>query len=137
MAEDQARLLFVEGNVVLVGDRLAGVRVVVEEAFDDLALEHRPLDYLAGVLRCHLLVENSLGSDHQQRAALAKAVAAGSLKAHLTRQAPALYLRLESLTEALAAQGAAPGVANRQGEALAAGLASEPVLERKKVGDGG
>ena len=113
MPENDLHLPLVEGDILLFGAPLARYRVAVAQPFDDLAVQDRLLDDLRDVFGLHALVEDPLGADHQDRAALAETVTAGCLETDLVRELPLAYLGDEGLADGRAPQGTATRVAQR------------------------
>ena len=87
VAEGDADLFAVEGDVVVQRQGLVLDRLLVGQAFDRAALEQRLLDHLGDVARLHLAVEDALGVDHHDRPHGAEAAAAGGHYAHFVGQA--------------------------------------------------
>jgi hypothetical protein len=77
LPEHEPHLLAVERDVLLVRDRLLAVRPAVQEVLEDLALDRGLLHHPARMDRLHLLVEDLLRVDHDERPSLAEPVAAG------------------------------------------------------------
>ena len=92
--EDEPRLLLVERNVVLVEDLLLRDGIPVDEAVDDLVLEHGLRDDLRRVVELHALVEYLLRVNDDERAALAESVAAA--RPHVDRALELLLLDLRA-----------------------------------------
>ena len=79
-AEDQAGLLLVEGNFLLVDDFLARGGVHIEEPVDHLPLQQGLVDNLGRVAQPDALVEDVFRADDDHRAPFAEAVTSAGPK---------------------------------------------------------
>lgn len=76
--EDDALLLFIEGDIVVLD--VGGVRELVQKAIDNFAVEDGLFENLLAVLRMDMGIENAFGLDLNQRTHLAEALTAASLE---------------------------------------------------------
>ncbi len=96
VAQDDAHLLGIEGQVFVLGDRLAARSLFVGQPLDEATLDQGLLDQLGHVGRLDACVEVAFGPHGDHRSGGTKAAAAGLDDAHFVAQAPALDLILES-----------------------------------------
>ena len=108
-AEDQAGLLLVEGDVILVDDLLARGGIDVEQPVDDLPLQDGLVDDLACVREPDPLVEDLLRGDDDHRAPLAEAMAAGGPEVDLVGEVPLGQFLAEVVHQFLGSVGQATG----------------------------
>ena len=99
----------VEGDVLLEREGLAGLRVLVEQPFDDAVADDAGLDDLGDVLGLEARVEEALGAHDDDRALLAEAVAAGLDDLDLVAEAARRELLVERLAQGDAARGVTGG----------------------------
>ena len=79
VAKHDSLLLFVEGDIAVVGDGLAGSGIGVEEPSDGLPIHEMRSHDLGGIFRFHFRVEDALGLHRDYGASLAETVAPGEL----------------------------------------------------------
>ena len=76
VAQQHALLQPVEGQLLFLDALRLRRGIHAEEPLDDLAAEHRLLDDLGHVFHAHVLVDDALGEQQDERAALAEPQAA-------------------------------------------------------------
>ena len=97
VAQQHALLVAVEGDLLLPATPQVRRWVHAEQPLDDLAAEHRLLDDLRHVLDAHMLVDDALRNQQQQRAALAEPLAAGGARLDLAGGVARLHLGAQGL----------------------------------------
>ena len=110
-AKDEPILLLIEGDLVLVGDLLARLRVGVEESLNDVSAEDGLGDDLRNVFRRDLYVHDLLGVDHHESPTFTEAVASGEPEPDLLLELLTLDLVLEGVVHVLASVRSAAGPA--------------------------
>ena len=78
VAEDLAHLSLIERNIVIVGDHPACRGIGVEQSLDEAFLKEGLRDNLRDIANRHLLIEDLLGKDDDDRSPFAETMAAGA-----------------------------------------------------------
>jgi len=128
--ENQPELVLVEGHLLLLFNRGAGLRIVVEQALHHPAAEDGLPHDLRHVLHPHVGVEDALRANHHQRTLLAEPVAAGHLDVIFQQRVGALGFQFlpECPPDLLGAvHPAARAAANRDGGAGAVPPGKHPL----------
>ena len=86
IAQDDAQLLAIEGDIVIEGDCLMGDGLFVRQPLNNTALDERLLHQFLYIGRLNLTVENPFGVNDHHRSHGTKATTAGSHYAHFCIQ---------------------------------------------------
>ena len=117
--EDDLDLLFVEFDIVLTGDLLAGHRVDVEEVLDDLAPEEVFFDNALNIGNLDRAIKGVFREDLDERALATEAEAPDVVQSDFVLQVVGGDLALQLGFDVGAMGGKAPGAAANDDGALA------------------
>ncbi len=92
VAQQHPLLPAVEGDLILLAASQVRRGVHAEQPLHDLAAEHRLLDDLGHVPDLHVLVDDALGKQREQRATLAEPLAAGGARLDFAAAVARLHL---------------------------------------------